>query len=102
MRAIVARRAVAGLGVALALTLSAAACGTSVDKDKLISKMKTDDAFKGLKDSQVKCLADVVVKYGKKDQINKYIDGKEDSNGINASSESSNKKAETAAQKCVK
>jgi hypothetical protein len=102
MRAIVAGRAVAGLGVALALTLSASACGGGVDKGKLVNKMKSDAAFKGLKDSQVKCLADVAVKYGKKDQINKYIDGKEDSDGINASSESNNKKAEAAAQKCVK
>ena len=102
MRAIVARRAVAGLGVALTLTLSAAACGTSVDKDKLVSKMKSDTAFKSYKDSQLKCLADVAVKYGKKDQINDYINGKAGSDGINASTSSANKKAEAAAEKCVK
>jgi hypothetical protein len=102
MRAIVAGRAVAGLGVALAVALSASACGSSVNKDKLISKMKQDSSFKDLKDSQVKCLADVVVKYGKKDQINKYIDGKTDKSGINAASDSANKKASAAAEKCVK
>lgn len=102
MRAIVARRAVAGLGVALALTLSASACGSGVNKDKLISKMKQDSSFKQLKDSQVKCLADVVVKYGKKSEINDYINGKASSGDIDGTSDSNNKKAEAAAEKCVK
>ncbi|HEX3816593.1 MAG TPA: hypothetical protein VHX59_27435 [Mycobacteriales bacterium] len=102
MRATVARRTIAGAAVALALTLSAGACGGGVDKDKLVTKLKTDADFKSLPDSQVKCIADVAVKYGDKSKINDYINGKRNTDdGIGSMSSKDEKKAEAAAKKCV-
>lgn len=101
MHASVARRAVAALGAALALTLSAAACGgESVDKGKLINKMKTDQSFKELNGTQLHCVADVIVKYGKTSAINDYIAGKKASD-TDAISASNQKKAESAVKQCV-
>lgn len=101
MHASVARRAAAALGAALAVTLSAAACGgESVDKAKLISKMQTDASFKQLSAGQLHCMADVIVKYGKASAINDYIAGKKASD-TDAISPSDEKKARTAAEKCA-
>ena len=99
--AVATRRAVAGLGVALALTLSAAACGSSANTDKLVSKMKSDAAFKTFNDSQLKCLAGVVVKYGKKSEINDYINGKAGSDSVNATNPGADAKGSAAAEKCL-
>jgi hypothetical protein len=102
MRATVARRTFAGLGVALALTLSASACGGGVDKDKLVSKLKSEDSFKSVPDNQLKCIAEVAIKYGDKSKLNDYIDGKKMNAMDSAISSKNEKKAEAASKKCVK
>lgn len=93
----------AGLGVALALTLSAAACGSSVNKDKLISKMKQDSTFKSMSSKEINCIADTAIKYGDKSKLNDYINGKKpNSDQVDAAVNSKNeKKAENALKKCV-
>ncbi|HEY3502769.1 MAG TPA: hypothetical protein VGN37_08330 [Actinocatenispora sp.] len=85
--------ATTGLGLALGLT----ACG-GVDKAALKDKLKTESDLKGVPDSVTDCMADVMLKYGDKDDLQKYVDGKirvDYVGGLDG------KDADAASQKCV-
>jgi hypothetical protein len=82
-----------GAGLAFGLT----ACG-GVDKSALTGKLKTESDFKGLPSSVTDCFADAMLKYGDKDDLQKYVDGKlklDDIGGMDG------KDAEAAGQKCA-
>ncbi|BCJ30168.1 hypothetical protein [Actinocatenispora sera] len=82
-----------GVGLAFGLT----ACG-GVDKSDLTAKLKTESDFKGLPSSVTDCFADAMLKYGDKDDLQKYVDGKIRIDYVGGMD---SKDAEAAGQKCA-
>jgi hypothetical protein len=80
VRILTYRRVVPAAMAAAALLLGGTACGgDKVDKGALVTKLKSDSSFTpALTDSQAGCVADVVMKYLDKGDLNNYIkDGKQ-------------------------
>ncbi|GAA3842512.1 hypothetical protein GCM10022226_76510 [Sphaerisporangium flaviroseum] len=95
----------AALSVAASvLILGVSACGGDAmgeaDKAALISKVKADPEFKDLPEAFLNCMADVVVKYGEKSNLQSYLDGKIKLDAIQGV-QPSDKEADAAAKKCA-
>jgi hypothetical protein len=71
------RRVLPAVAMVAAVAFGTAACGGGgdVDKSALVAKLKTESDFKTLTDNQASCIADVVIKYVNKDDVNKYVKG---------------------------
>jgi hypothetical protein len=71
------RRVLPAVLTAAAVAFGTLACGGGgdVDKNALVAKLKTESDFKTLTDGQAGCIADVVIKYVNKDDVNKYVKG---------------------------
>jgi hypothetical protein len=69
------RRAVPAAAAAAALLLGGTACGgDKVDRSALVNKVKSDAEFTpALNDVQAGCVADVLIKYIDKGDINAYV-----------------------------
>jgi hypothetical protein len=91
-------RAVVAGGAALGLFLGAAACGAEVDRAKLVSKLKSEADLKDLTDTQIECVADVLIKHGRKRDVVAYSEGKKDIEDVKGDSE---EEAGKDAAKCV-
>ncbi|GAA3219473.1 hypothetical protein [Nonomuraea helvata] len=88
---------------AVGLTLTASACGGGgVDKAGLVTKLSADEDFKGLPANVMECMADLAMKYGDKDDLQSYMDGKikkvDEVKGLGQN----DKEAEADAEKCTK
>jgi hypothetical protein len=70
----------AGLAIGLfALT----ACGADKpSQDSLKTKLKTESDFKALTDTQVNCIAGVLLKYAKAGDLSDYVAGKKSVNDV--------------------
>jgi hypothetical protein len=80
LRAQLTRRVAAGIAVAL---ISLTACSSDPpSRDALKSKLKTESLFKTLNDTQVDCIAGVLIKYAKASDLNDYVAGKKSVNDV--------------------
>ena len=74
MRAQLTRRLTAGLAIAL---FSLTACSADPPSQAALKdKLKTESLFKSLSDTQVNCVAGVLIKYAKAGDLKDYVDGK--------------------------
>lgn len=111
MRSSRAARFCAGGLAAIALTFGLSACGGGasgggadvaggVDKAGLTEKIKTEPDVKGVPDSVVSCMVDVMLKYGDKAALQGYVDGSVKMDDIKGLGDE-NKKAKEAGWKCA-
>jgi hypothetical protein len=75
VRIVTVRRALPAALAAAGLMFGSAACGGGgdVDKGALVAKLKTESDFKSMTDTQAGCIADAMIKYFNKDDVNKYV-----------------------------
>ena len=75
MRAQLTRTLTAGVAVAL-ISLTAACSTDPPSQAALKDKLKTESLFKSLSDTQVDCVAGVLIKYAKAGDLKDYVAGK--------------------------
>jgi len=98
-RTAASRRMAVGLGVLLAL----AACSTATKPghDAVKSKLKADTGLSSLKDSQLDCFTDVVIRYSDAGDLTAYVHGTKPLDKIRSDKKDEPKFKEEAAR-CVR
>lgn len=70
------RTSIIALAVVAGLSAGCGGSGGDVKKDDVVAKVKSEKEFQGLPQKAYDCLADLMMKGTKKDDLKQYVDGK--------------------------